>query len=270
MILALQYSAGDSSRAMRLARLLADLEKKRRSDVLLAFVSDRSTPETSEIESTYEYCGGIFDTMKVRLPWSISGWPRGPNHLWAGAMMVFSALCKVEEVPHRSIFTFDGGDGVPLHNNWIDLLRDEHAQTIKDGKLITAAPGIDSLGRSHINGNMIADTGIWDLIPTSRFCPSDEGWDCQLSLPAEPLTAMNTVFRNDWRKNGLNHRMFLQYAPHHIWWHGHKSPDLCVLAREYLLKTLGGQCTYPTITRWENFGDYRTWRSDPKSPEVLK
>ena len=38
MQLALQYHAGDESSALRLARLLADIEPKKRTDVTLALV----------------------------------------------------------------------------------------------------------------------------------------------------------------------------------------------------------------------------------------
>jgi hypothetical protein len=252
MILALQYCHSDRERAMALARLIADLEDCRRDDVVLVLVKGADTPSSRIVLDTAFYCMKKMPTVVLDLPVGCSGWPEGPNTLWTGTM---EHLARHHGL-HHSIFTFDGGDGVPLHANWIDLLLEEHARTLAEGKLVTGLPGLDSTKRPHISGNMVLELKIWDLLPVLHDTPDHDGWDCYHSKTLEPYTSFSTFLRNDWRKEDLSQDMFEEYAKTSIWWHGYKDPAFQTMAGDYLIDTLGKKPTSPILKRWQDFADF--------------
>lgn len=258
MILALQYSEGDLERSMALARLLADIEPTSRCDVLLALVTDSSTPVSSLVEETTSHCEEKFPVVRATLRRAVRGWPQGPNHLWAGTMTTFSELAKEGEVRHNSIFTFDGGDGVPLHRDWIDLVAEEHARTHRIGLLVSATPGIDTINRDHVQGNMVIDLAAWDRVPSLRFCPDDDGWDCFHTPALTPHSSLSSLVRNDWRTDVVDPSLFALHARKHVWWHGIKCPEFCDRARDYLFGP-GRFSPSPVLRRWDSFAQYRAW-----------
>ena len=257
MILALQYSEGDLARSMALARLLTDIEPTRRDDVLLALVTDTSTSYTHDAGEIARYCETKFSVLHVTLRRAVRGWPEGPNHLWAGTMTTFSELAKEGEIKQRSIFTLDGGDGVPLHQNWIDLTLEEHARTRSLGLFVSATPGIDTINRDHVQGNMVLDLAAWDKVPSLHFCPADDGWDCFHTPVLTPHTSLSSLVKNDWRSTVFDSSLFGSHARQHIWWHGHKCPEFCARAREYLLGNPSRIGVKPVLQRWRSFAQYR-------------
>jgi hypothetical protein len=268
MILALQYCENDVERSLKLAMLLADLEPSYRSDVVLALVRDSSfTPRPADIYAVIRHCSTKFPIEHVILPQANRGWPRGPNQQWAGMMEHFARkqasdlhaqLVTGIGSNHRydSIFIFDGGDGVPLHRGWIDLLKAEHARTTKQGKLVTGTIGIDNTNRFHINGNVVMETEIWQRFPDLHDCPDHDAWDCYHFQTLVPRASLSTVVHNTWRYQDEPARNVLSaLAQRSLWWHGCKSKQLCDVARSYLLDPSTSQQP-PVLQRWEKFSDY--------------
>jgi len=259
MILALQYCENDIARSMKLAVLLADLEPSYRSDVLLALVRDSSfSPTVPRVESIAHYCSAKFRVEQIVLPQADRGWPRGPNQQWAGMMELFLSrqlAAGIGNHHYDTIFVFDGGDGVPLHRNWIELLLAEHARTIAQGKLITGTLGIDNTKRFHINGNMVMETAIWQELPEIHDCPDHDSWDCYHYQDFLPHASLSTIVRNDWRYRTEPTRDHLaNLAKSSVWWHGCKSEALCDVARAYLLETR--EPTPPILKRWRSPSEY--------------
>jgi hypothetical protein len=252
MILALQYCHADRERAMALARLLADLEPVYRDDVFLALVKCSDTPSSRLDDETEHYCSRKMRTVAIGLPGGCTEWPQGPNILWTNTMDYFAHYRGW----HSSIFTFDGGDSVPLHNNWLDLLIAEHAKTVSEGKLVTGWPGLDSSRRLHISGSMVLELDIWDRLPVLHSTPADDGWDCYHSRTLEPSTSLSSFLRNDWRKKNPTFSMFEEYAKTSIWWHGYKEPAFQTMAGDYLIAKLDRKPTSPILKRWRDFAEF--------------
>jgi hypothetical protein len=261
MILALQYCKKDMDRSMELAHLLADLEPAYRSDVLMALVRDSATPHDPSVDDAFDHCRSRFPTVQLVLPHSTTGWPEGPNQLWAGTMDHFASLWSSRATDHRSIFTIDGGDGIPLHNNWLDLLLAEHAATSASGKRISGVPGVDNLQRDHLSGNMILDLSVWADYPRIHACPPNDGWDCYHAPVFIGEASLSSVVRNDWRCcRSLSADLLEEYARSSVWWHGYKGDDLRKVARHYLLDRLHGAPTRPALTRWSSTQEFRAAR----------
>lgn len=257
MILGVQYCEADFDRSMKLAMLLADLEPSFRSNAILALVRDSSfTPDESRVKIVVEHCSSKFAVELVVLPQSDSGWPRGPNQQWLGMMEHFAVKARSGDPRYSSIFVFDGGDGVPLRKNWIDLLMIEHERTLQQGKLITGTIGIDNTNRFHINGNLVLETRIWDLLPELHTCPDHDSWDCYHFPTFTPHTSLSTIIRNDWRYQGeptTEHLAALSLSS--VWWHGCKSEILHDMTRSLLLDHPVPQPPLE-LKRWSTFTDY--------------
>jgi hypothetical protein len=184
LAIALQFYAGDWYKAMKLARLLADLESRRRDDVALLFVRTTMCPNGKIISEVMRKCAEVFsvedvvirpDTPERRMRWNDLGkWPVGCNVLWQGAVKHFLQM----DSHWSSVFTVDGGDGVPLYRNWIDLLSIDHQKTLDSGLLVTGDIHRDGIGRWHVNGNLIVERSFLDAHPEVLVMPEPrESWD---------------------------------------------------------------------------------------------
>lgn len=269
MILALQYCENDFARSMKLAKLMADLEPSHRQDVVLALVRDSSfAPPSAAVCSVANYCSSKFSVEQVILPQSDQGWPRGPNRQWSGMMEHFSQMraCGSDR-RYDTIFVFDGGDGVPLHREWIDLLMTEHARTLAEEKLITGTLGIDNTNRFHINGNLILETEIWQKLTELHDCPDHDAWDCYHSQSFYPHASLSTIVRNDWRYQSEPTRDVLSaFSRESVWWHGCKSKLLHDVVRSHLLDDPPDPP--PVLRRWKSLSDYTKRRGIRHKPWV--
>ena len=258
MILGLQYYEGDLKRTMKLARLLSDIEPKPRADVQLALVCQPDTPTTQLVLDTITHCQTKFKVEHHVSKYGALGWADGSGQLWRGTMEHFHSLWKSGQTPHHSIFTLDGGDGVPLHNNWLDLLIAEHTKTNAASKLVT---GVRMICPSHwiqkypthINGNMVLELSILDdhpellLTPLGARLEAQNTWDMYHANTFLELASSSTVVHSDWNHTGATPWLFKEHSQNSIWLHGWKDEALCDLARDYLLGELKGIATFPRL-----------------------
>ena len=233
MILALQFYEGDQTKALTLARLLADVEPAYRSDVVLGLVCQPDTPDCEQISDTVSYCSVKFNTIYVKSARGGKGWQDGSGELWCGTMEHFSN----NDRGSSSIFTFDGGDGVPLHKNWIDLAKSEHKKTTSQKKLVSATFSHDA-----VNGNMIAELDLWKLhlstvplklLSKEGFC---EIWESQFKNVIIPLSRLSNFVRNEWNSLNITRQGLIDRSQSYVWLHGYKDVDLVNKARSFLIK----------------------------------
>jgi hypothetical protein len=247
MIIAIQYYEGDRERSFSLARLLADLETDYRSDVLLALVAQHGTPASYSTDMTLCYCAKKFPVAHFISDRSGSGYPYVCGLMWLATMEHFSCLHDHGLVPHDAIFTVDGGDGVPLHYDWINMLKAEHEVTLASGKSITGTPY--SLGGCplHINPNMAMELKTWKEVPLLHEIPNPSmnclsgtnlllHYDIYHRRETVKRTNLSSVVRTDWQGGGryVTPKLMRVLAGHSIWLHGYKDESLYEVAREHL------------------------------------
>jgi hypothetical protein len=254
MILALEHCERDLVKTMRLARLLADLEKGYRSDFLLGLVCQPNTSRPRVVDETIEYCSAKFPVEHVVSAYGAPGWADGSGQLWRGTVSHFHGRWRRGEIQHSSIATFDGGDGVPLHNNWLDLLTAEHEKTLRAGKLVSGLLNLDVPRYAHINGNMMLGLELWDRYPAVRDIPLGASpleyykcWDIYHARIFMSEARPSTVVCNRWNRRGVSKSDMDEAAVSSVWLHGYKDDCLYDLAKERLLVDLGGQPTYPLV-----------------------
>jgi hypothetical protein len=250
MIVALQYYGGDLERTVELAGLLADVEPVPRSDVLLAFVCQPDTPSSSIMDDAVSYCSKKFPVDKICSKRGDHGHPRACTALWTGTMEFFH-----EYYPGEAAATLDGGDGVPLHLDWLSLLMAEHARTISAGKLVTGSPYYFGGCPLHVNPNAVFQLSVWDVEPSLRTTPAYDGtllthFDVYHRRAMLTNASLSSVVHTDWRGGGnvLSGDLLRSRAARSLWLHGYKDDDLCAVARWYFD---GGNTVRPEFQRYD-------------------
>lgn len=178
LLLALQFWDGDKSQAMEVARLIADLEPKRREDVDFLFVSRFDCAHDVE---TIKHVGEKFSVHSwVNRNRRGVGWPSGCNDLWFGTMDWVYTFSEAKRTPgYKAVLTFEA-DSSPLTPNWISRLSsiwDQSQPACCVGALQTAPA-------EHINGNAMFSGDPKFLYWLTREvigCSPHGGWDFLLA-----------------------------------------------------------------------------------------
>jgi hypothetical protein len=191
LVIALQYWAGDMHQAFRLARLMADIEPKRRDDVVLAFCPRFDVPPSHAQYETFLYCGQKFGVMNVDIRRQATGHPAGANEMWGGIMDVLAESWRAGRAHYRSVF-FAEADGCPLKRDWLELLLLEHERALIAGKRVSGAFMRNCV--PHINGSMVINLSTWFDRPSLHQTPAEQAWDlfhaAALMQEAQPTTLL--------------------------------------------------------------------------------
>jgi len=205
LVVALQYWSGDEGAAMRLARLLADVEVQNREDVTLAFCRRFDCPPSSLAADTFEHCAKKFRVMAIQSRREGVGHPHGCNELWSGTMDQLSCAWAAGNMTASSVFTIEA-DGLPMSPDWIDRLQRDHTRTMEAGKRITGP--LMGWPVRHINGSLIAHLSMWGDRLSLHRTPSNHAWDIfhavALMAEARPTSLIKNVYGSrDWSDSAL-------------------------------------------------------------------
>ncbi len=175
-VIAIQYWSGDEARAMRVARLIADIEKEPRSDVLLAFCRRFDCDWSSLAERTATYVSHRLPVMMMQSDRRKAGHPDGANGLWAGTVELLANMWR-EGRSRPSIFTVEH-DGCPLSRDWINRLTAENIRATANGKRVTGCVMGPREGLvAHVNGTLMLHASMWFDRPSIQVTPDGDAWD---------------------------------------------------------------------------------------------
>ena len=245
MVIAIQYFHGDEQRCMRLARLLAAIEPKRRDDVTLAFCRRFDTPMTPLAWETFLYCGRKFGVCQIQSERRGVGHPCGANELWAGTMEKFAEGWPAG-IPRRSAVFLIEHDGCPLRADWISMLLAEHARSVAAGYSITG-PYMGFL--PHINGTLIMQVPWWIDHPSVHQTPPEEGWDIYhretiLADAYRTKLILNLHGSRKWKRDQL-----VPIAGEYAWMTSAKDDSVITWAEKSLVAKRGKRAVWKPLPR---------------------
>lgn len=181
MLIALQFCPTDFPHAMRLARLIADIERTPRTDVEFCFAArfDCAPAPDAVKYLMLKFPVRIFNTTTR---WT--GWPGGPNGMARDVL----AHAAREWAKQDGILLIEP-DCVPMARDWIDQLRYEWSQhrCLMMGAWRDSGPSC-----GHINGNCIVSPDFADRV-NLRGITQHCAWDC----------AIAPQVRHQWHSTGL-------------------------------------------------------------------
>ncbi len=249
-VIAVQYWSGDETRALRLARLLADIEAKPRHDVTLALCRRHDCPESDDMRATLDRCRMTFATMAgaVEDPGLPEAWeeyspalcerrtghPDGANALWSGTVKLFAERWQRGD-GRPSIFTIEH-DGCPLSVDWIDRLKAEHERALRAGKRISGCmmelPG----PTPHPNGTLMMHLSTWVDRPSLHTTPLQQAWDVYHRVVLGMECAPTSLIKNIYGARGWSPAALAALAKETAWLSSTKDDS----ALEWAERTLRG------------------------------
>lgn len=195
ILLALQFWEGDQERAMKLARLITDMQPGRCENADFLFMARFDCQQDLQ---TIEYVSSKFNVFHyINRHRRGVGWPHGCNDLWFGTIDWVYGHKEANKIPdYKAILTFEA-DCVPLSPNWVsELSREWDRAKAKVVGAMQQAPG------PHINGNAMFSGDLKFLYWLSREvsgCNPRGGWDYVLAPEFKRRGwAGSSLFQSDW------------------------------------------------------------------------
>lgn len=174
LVVAIQFYTDDEHRALRLARLIADIESRRRDDVIIAFARRFDCPTSSLLTETFLHVGQKFPAMNLPSQREGTGHPNGCNELWSSTMEQLSTSWQAGNLSACSVFTVEP-DGIPLTCDWINRLHVEHARAVRAGKRVSGC--LVESPVPHVNGTLMAHLSMWRERLSLHRTPPGQAWD---------------------------------------------------------------------------------------------
>lgn len=231
ILLALQYWEGDKKLAMKLARLVAELEERHSDKADFLFLSRFDCTHDTKTE---QMVGRKFNTYSVTNRRRGTGWPHGCNDLWFGTMTWIHDMAVAKKIPqYKAVFTFEA-DGAPLLPNWITMLHHawDSAQTEKPTYVCGAFLQYPA---PHINGNGLfsCDPAFLHWLARVKVAASPhKGWDYELAPEFCKWGWGNCpAIKSYWRTETFGEEQFVNETTQGVaWLHGVKDEsamDIC-------------------------------------------
>jgi hypothetical protein len=172
LLVAIQYWEGDRDDALKLGRLIADLEPKKRDDVEVVFAHrfDARPPDEETLSITKKKFSKVSVFKNAR---KATGWPDGCNALWLELMNWACLRVRDNDEQIDAVLTWEGDD-VPMRRDWIDVLKKEW-QSKKEPWVMSHF--VNCPKKPHWNGNMMVHPMLPVYIPGLNFVPPLEAWD---------------------------------------------------------------------------------------------
>lgn len=194
ILIALQYWEGDRSQAMRVARLMADLEPKLCEIADFLFCARFDCEHDLE---TINYVSKKFTTYHfINRNRRGQGWPFGCNELWFGTMTHILEQTEAGNMPqYKAILTCEA-DSFPLCPGWLEVLHSEW-----DEKKAQVVGVLLNSPLEHVNGNALfsGDYKFLDLIARKiSGCTPMGGWDAVLAPTFKKLGWANSYRMRSW------------------------------------------------------------------------
>jgi hypothetical protein len=241
ILLVLMFWEGDKAQAMKLARLLADLEPGHSNEADFLFVNRF---DCSHDEPTIRFVSRKFNVFKHTSQRRGTGWPHGCNAIFFGSLEWIYRKMEAAQVPHYKAVVFLGADGAPLRRDWISIFVREWKKANEETKICMAGALIKdpAYHHDHINGDCAMMTGDLDFLKWLTLGVGDvsvtAGWDWVLSRDFQLRGWADFPFvRSVWnRRTDFTEKNWQEETElGTVWFHGQKNFSLLEMSRKKLL-----------------------------------
>jgi len=205
LVVAIQYYADDEHAALRLARLLADIEPQRRDDVIIAFARRFDCPPSGALSGTFLHVGKKFGVINLPSIREATGHPDGCNGIWRSTMEQLSSSWYRGNLGACSVFTVEP-DGCPLSADWADRIQAEHRRAVRAGKRVSGC--LIEQPFPHVNGTLVAHLSMWRDRLSLHDTPPGQAWDlfhaAALMAECQPTALIKNVYgAQEWSSPAL-------------------------------------------------------------------
>lgn len=239
LLISLPFWEGDKKQAMKLARLLADLEDTHSSKADLLLVARFDCKHDTE---TIKHVSRKFNVYEYTSKDRRVGWPQACNGIFFSALEWAYFKMEAGQIPHYRGLLNIAPDGGPLQKDWLAYFHgaSEEKEIYVSGALLKDPDTIRN--HDHINGDCcLLSTKLSFLkwfVKTSRSSSFHGGWDWFLANPFrnwgwKNLSGVKSVWRKpepfsekDWDREACDGV---------VWYHGVKDDSLINLGRKKLL-----------------------------------
>lgn len=226
---------------MELARLIADIEPRKRDDVRFRFFARWDCEQADR--DTIAHVANKFDVSWAKTcSYKWDGWPAGPNGIALEVLdTAWNWLKKIGWSDTTALLMLEP-DAVPLSSSWLDQLK---AEWHEHGFSQANAGGAWQIGawrnsggeHGHINGNCLIRPNIRAVLNGMPINPY-VGWDCGIAPYMREHWHHSGLFLNHFQSTGAKLEDLLRPetgARSPVLVHGYKDNSAMKIARQLAL-----------------------------------
>lgn len=182
---------------MEVARLMADLEKKPRTDCELIFAHryDFVGPGNT----ARSHCEKKFTVSSYQTHTRWFGWPAGPNGMARDCLL--EAARRLEQnsgywwSPEDMVLLLEP-DACPITPDWLDQIYADWLVARAQAKIIMGSWRNSGGQYGHINGNCCVIPAFATIIDVKQWINQDVAWDCTLVPFLKDRWHVSGLFKN--------------------------------------------------------------------------
>jgi hypothetical protein len=236
ILITILFWKNDRAQAMKLARLLADLEPDHSISADILFVSRFDCKHDVETE---KYAARKFNIYSYTSTRRGVGWPLGCTSIFFGAMEWIYHKMAGGKIPQYKAVLILGADSVPLRRDWLAQMHMAWDAANKVTEICAAGALIPNPARDHINGDCCMLSGSLSFLKYLAVNVSDGtvGWDWALAPEFKKRGWADFPFvKSLWRCPTFTQESWDQFTAARVSWiHGVKDFSLLELSRKNLL-----------------------------------
>lgn len=241
ILIVLMFWKDDKAQAMKLARLLADIELGHSNNADFLFVSRFDCEQDMD---TVRVVARKFNCYTHQSKRRGTGWPAGCNSIFFGALEYIYHNMNAGKIPNYKAIFIIGADGAPMNLAWLEQLHLAWDHVNKNQRIFVAgAMVLDASGANdHINGDCILLSGDLQFMRWLAITVGDvtqnAGWDWCLAKDFRRWGwAGFPMLKSLWRVAlpYTQERWEDEVRAGTAWLHGVKNEDLINLGRKNLL-----------------------------------
>lgn len=175
----LQFHTADRSRAMEVARLIADIEPRYcpSIELIFAYRFDCEPPDNATLYRCVQKMA--VSQFKTKTKWY--GWPAGPNGMAVDCMMEAKRCSDAGIWAANDLVLLLEPDVCPLSLTWIDDLLAEWHKARAEHAILMGSWRNSGGAHGHINGNCGIIPNFANVIRVDMLVNQDTAWDCVIA-----------------------------------------------------------------------------------------